>query len=403
MYDLLIKGHLVDPASGTDGPRDIAIKDGLIVEVAPDIPADRAATVLDAGGKGRYVVPGLIDMHTHVARGANTKGLALQGCDPDDVGVRSGVTTVVDCGSTGISQIGVFPAHIQPAARTRIVCFVNAGSHAHSMTSAADLAGLDDIDIGAVTRGAAANPGLISGVKLRLVGAIADERGADMVRGAKEIARELGVPLMVHIGDPMGGRRAGSAALPEVTRYLLGALEPGDILTHLCTANVGGVSGMEKAAAAAGSNGVVLDSALGRANFGYRVAERQAQIGLHPDTISSDLTAMGQNFHSLVECMAKFLAIGYSFQDVVRMTTSAAAAALGMADRLGAVAAGREADLTILDLVPGEFSFTDSLGDTFTGRHGIVPVHTLRAGEPIAPRWGTHPWGWLPATAGAGA
>ena len=45
-------------------------------------------------------------------------------------------------------------------------------------------------------------------------------------------------------------------------------------------------------------------------------------MGLYPDTISSDLTAGGQTFHSLLECMAKFMSIGYSLADVITAATT---------------------------------------------------------------------------------
>jgi dihydroorotase len=151
--------------------------------------------------------------------------------------------------------------------------------------------------------------------------------------------------------------------------------------------------------AEARSNGVVLDSALGMGNFGYEVAREQAQLGVQPDSISSDLTAMGQSFHSLMECMAKFMAVGYSLSDVVRMTTAQAAQAIGLADQLGALEVGREADVTVLDVVEGDFVFRDTTRQEFRGSVGIVPVQTVRAGELFAPRWGTHPWGWLPESA----
>jgi dihydroorotase len=147
------------------------------------------------------------------------------------------------------------------------------------------------------------------------------------------------------------------------------------------------------------ARGVVLDPALGRGNFGYAVAREQAQRGLVPDTISSDVTAGSQTFSSLVECMAKFMAIGYSFSDVVAMTTGKAAAAIGRSAELGAIAVGREADITVLDLVRGDFTFVDATRSTFRGEYGIVPVQTVRAGELRSPGWGTHPWGWLPANA----
>ena len=129
-YDLLIKGgHVLDPGQGIDGIRDIAITDGKITKIAAGIPPEDAHRVVEIHGAGRHVVPGLIDLHTHVAAGAITEGVGMGMCDPDDIGVRSGVTTVVDCGSVGVANLGVFPAHILPRARTRVAVMVNAGSH----------------------------------------------------------------------------------------------------------------------------------------------------------------------------------------------------------------------------------------------------------------------------------
>lgn len=398
-YDLLVKGHVLDPGTGLDGVMDIGVTGGRIAAVGPDLDATGARRVLDVRGRDRYVVPGLIDIHTHVAHGATTAGVGMGCCDPDVVGVGSGVTTLVDAGSVGVANIGVFPAHILPKARTRVTVFVNAGRHAHTMPGPADFATLDDLDAAAVAKCVEHNPGLVGGVKVRLVGELVTERGEDVVRRSKAMAREHGVPLMVHIGDMKAAQRPRVERMGEVTRYLLDALDPGDVLTHLCTPNPGGVMDFLKLIDEARARGVVLDPAVGMGNFGYVVAREQAERGLMPDTISSDVTAMGQSFHSLVECMAKFMAVGYTFSDVVAMTTGRAAAAIGRQDDLGAIAVGREADLTVLDLVRGDFVFTDTTKATFTGEHGIVPVHTVRAGELVPPVWGTHPWGWLPAVA----
>jgi dihydroorotase len=403
-YDLLIKGgHVLDPGQGLDGMLDIAITGGKISQIAADIPATEAARVLEVRGQGRYVVPGLIDMHTHVANGAVTEGVGMGGCDPDTIGVRSGVTTVSDCGSVGVANLGVFPAYILPAARTRVITMVNVGSYAHTMPGPADVNSLDDINRDALTKAAEHNPGLIAGVKLRIVGPVFGEIGEDIITKAKATAKDLGVPLMVHIGDFTAKDAAAAARRGELTRFLLKTFEPGDILTHLCTPNAGRVldpSGQPyPEVAEARANGVVLDSALGRGNFGIEVARRQADVGLYPDTISSDLTAMGQTFHSLLECMAKFMSVGYTLADVVKATTSSAAAALGLGDTIGALTVGRDADITILDLAEGDFVFTDTTGQEFRGGYGLAPVYTLKAGEEFSPGWGTHPWGWLPASA----
>lgn len=403
-HDLLIRGgHVLDPGSGLDGPMDIGIAGGRITAVEPHIDPAGAAKVIEVRGPDRYVVPGLVDIHTHVAHGATTAGVGMGCCDPDVVGVGSGVTTVVDCGSVGVANLGVFPVHILPRTSTRVIVYVNAGSHAHTMPGPADVASLDDVDERAIAACVEHNPGLVEGVKLRLVGDIVNELGEELVTRSKKVAREYGVPLMVHIGDMHAARRPRPERMGEVTRFLLNALEPGDILTHLCTPNLGGV--MDEVDTSmlllteARARGVVLDPALGMGNFGYEVAREQAQRGLLPDTISSDVTAGGQTFHSLVECMAKFMAVGYSFADVVAMTTGKAAAAIGRGDDLGAIAVGREADLTVLDLVRGDFTFVDTVKNPFRGEYGIAPVQTVRAGELFSPGWGTHPWGWLPANA----
>lgn len=405
-YDLLLtNGHLLDPGSGLDGRMDIAVTAGRIAAIEPHLDPSEARQVLDISGTDRYVVPGLIDVHTHVGYGATTAGVGMGCCDPDVIGVASGVTTLVDCGSVGVANLGVFPVHILPKARTRVIVYVNVGSFAHTLPGPADVNSLDDINPKAIASCVENNPGLISGVKLRLVGPIVSDLGEELVTRAKAVAREHGVPLMTHIGDFTAARRGGDPQrLAEVTQFLLKTLEPGDILTHLCTPNAGGVMDRVDESMSnlleARDRGVVLDPAVGMGNFGYEVAREQAQRGMVPDTISSDLTAGGQSFHSLVECMAKFMAVGYSFAEVVRMTTAHAAKAIGRADELGALQVGREADITVLDLVGGDFTFRDTTRLWFHGDHGIVPVQTVKSGELVAPHWGPHPWGWLPATAG---
>jgi dihydroorotase len=408
-YQLILKNcHVLDPGQGVDRHADIAISDGRIAAIEDSIPDADAAQVLDVSGAGRYgagrhVVPGLIDLHTHVAHGGTTPGVGMGCCDADEIGIRSGVTTVLDAGSVGIANAGVFPAYILPSAKTRVLFYLNVGTFAHS-TKNPDVGSIDEIDAEGIARCIESNPGVVSGMKLRLVGPFVAKAGEQVIDAAKEAARRSGVPLMVHIGDLSAAQDAGlDRRMLAVTEYLLGQLDAGDILTHLCTPSAGGVgrSGgqLDPLLAAARERGVILDSALGLGNFGYQVAREQYDRGLIPDTISSDLTLGGQTFHSLMECMAKFMAIGYSLADVVRMTTANAAAAAGLADTAGALAVGRDADITILDVTEGDFRFTDTRKDVFAGRYGISPVHTVRAGELIAPRWGTHPWGWLPQTA----
>jgi dihydroorotase len=96
--------------------------------------------------------------------------------------------------------------------------------------------------------------------------------------------------------------------------------------------------------------------------------------------------------------MSKFLALGYTLDQVIRMTTANPARVLGMEDEIGSLAAGRVADITVLEVVEGAWEFVDAWGYSFRGERAILPIQTIRAGELIAPDWGPHPWGWLPTS-----
>src|SRR5229473_2170922 len=229
-YEILIKGgHVLDPGQGLDGPMDIAISGGRIAAIQPQIPTSEAARTVTLRGSKRYVVPGLIDIHTHVAYGATTPGVGMGCVDPDVGGVGSGVTTLLDGGSVGIANVGVFSAYVLPKARTRVLCFVNVGTFAHTTPAAADINRVEDIDRKAIASCVQANPGLISGFKLRLVGPVVHERGEEVARLSKDIAVEHGVPLMVHIGD---GRAPDRQRASDLTRFMLKTFTAGDILTH---------------------------------------------------------------------------------------------------------------------------------------------------------------------------
>src|ERR1700729_292705 len=64
-FDLLVQGGTVlDPVTGRSGRFDVALSGGRVANVAPGIPSHLAAEVVDA--HDAFVVPGLVDLHTHV-------------------------------------------------------------------------------------------------------------------------------------------------------------------------------------------------------------------------------------------------------------------------------------------------------------------------------------------------
>ena len=115
MYDLVVKGGTVlAPGDQLRGRLDIAIAQGKVARIAPDIhePARRVVDV-----RGALVTPGLIDLHTHIDFSLRTEGINARGVDPGLIGIRAGVTTVVDAGTTGPYIFGGFRNYVTQAQR----------------------------------------------------------------------------------------------------------------------------------------------------------------------------------------------------------------------------------------------------------------------------------------------
>src|SRR5260370_10739271 len=120
-YDLLLKGgHVIDPKNNIDKVMDVAVSGGKIALVAVSIPASEAKTT--ANVTGLYVTPGLIDIHVHVYMWPDLKG---EGVQADAFSFRSGVTTMVDAGSSGWRTFLDFKSRIIDRSKTRILAFLN--------------------------------------------------------------------------------------------------------------------------------------------------------------------------------------------------------------------------------------------------------------------------------------
>src|SRR5579863_4694854 len=120
-FDLLLRGgRVICPASGIDGARDVAIRNGKIAAVQANILPASARQVVDVSGK--LVLPGLIDTHAHVYQYVTGRF----GMNADMVGVQSGVTTVVDQGGPSCMTLPGFRHFIAEPAETRVLCFISA-------------------------------------------------------------------------------------------------------------------------------------------------------------------------------------------------------------------------------------------------------------------------------------
>jgi dihydroorotase len=393
MYDLVLKGgRVIDPSSGVDGVMDVAVENGKIVRVASGIAPAEAARVIEVGGK--LVTPGLIDVHAHVFEGVNRTGV-----NPDLGGVYSGVTTIVDAGSAGAATFGGW-RHILPHCKTEIIPFLHICQT--GLATMPDIIAESSVKVDDTIKVAIENKGLIKGIKARMVSPALEIMGMEMPKLAKRAANEAGIKLMVHIGD------TEKRYDPKVIHPLLNLLEPGDILTHYFTPNPGGVldanGKLVPEAREANARGVWFDTAHGRMNFSFDVGRRIIDQGLLPHCISTDLTVPGRmmTVHSMTEMMTRFLALGFALEQVVAMSTINPAKAVGVDQRLGSLAVGRQADISVLELEEGEWVVYDILRAGLRVDRAFAPVLTVKRGEVFTPDFGPRPWGWWPDRAIAG-
>ena len=388
MYDLLLKdGTVVDPSTGLRGVQDVAVQDGKIAHIATDISEEDATRIMDVSGK--IVTPGLIDVHTHVMDSFTPHGI-----DPDLAGVYSGVTTLVDAGTSGCATFSGFPRYIIPSCHTEIIPFMHICQT--GLATIPDIVAESSIDLEGTLRVADQYKGLIRGIKARMVSPALEIFGMEMPKLAKRAAKESGIKLMVHIGD------TEKKYDPNVIRELLPIMEEGDILTHFFTANPGGVldanGRLVPEAKEAVDRGVWLDTAHGQMNFSFDVGRRIIDQGLLPHCISTDLTIRGRlrTVHSMAEMMTRFLGLGFTLEQVVTMCTANPAKAIGEEKRLGSLAVGRQADISVFQINEGDWVVYDVLGDSLRVEKAVVPSLTVKRGKVFEPDWGPRPWGWEP-------
>jgi dihydroorotase len=356
MTDLIVKGgRVIDPKNRRDETADIGFAAGKVAAASPD----SGAQIIDA--RGLLVVPGLIDLHTHVYWGGTSLGV-----DAAEIARRAGTTTFVDAGSAGPGNFHGFRRHVIEPSPLRILPFLNVsfpGIFAFAATvmvgEAADLRLIDPRECVRVIN---AHRDLIVGVKVRVGKNAGGASGVAPLDIALDIAEEVALPVMAHLDNP-----------PPARLEVLSRLRRGDILTHCFrpfpNAPVRPDGQVRDEVLAARERGVVFDIGHGGGSFGFRTAEMMLAAGFPPDVISSDVHALsvdGPAFDQLVT-MAKFLALGLDLGTVIAATAAAPAAALGRAD-LGHLGVGAVGDATILELIEGEFEFSDVLGERRLGR-----------------------------------
>ena len=362
MFDLLLKGaRLVD-----DTVTDIAIKDGKIAALG-DVQGE-ATKVVSLNGE-HFVSAGWIDLHVHCYPKS-----PIYNDEPDSVGVATGVTTVIDAGSTGADDVDEFYA-ITRQCGTDVRALLNISKV--GLIAQNELANMANIDAEAAGAAIKRHPEFIVGLKARMSSSVVGENGITPLEKAKEIQKANGdLPLMVHIGN-------NPPNLDEIAELLTS----GDIITHCYNGKPNRIltpaGELRASVSGALKRGIKLDVGHGTASFSFDVAKLAIAQGILPHTISSDIYCRNRingPVHSLARVMAKFLAIGMTLPQVIDCVTTNAAEAIRLKHK-GQLAVGFDADLTIFTLKHQPLTLVDAENNALEVELDLVPLAAVRAGK----------------------
>ncbi len=372
-YDIVISaGHVIDPKNKLDGVMDVAIKGNKVAAVSQRIDKKDGKQVISA--RGMYVTPGLIDMHVHAFHGIHTDR-GLMHVEPDAFSFRSGVTTVVDAGSSGCRSFPDFNSRIVRKSQTRVLAFLNIVGE--GMIGESRQQGVEEMDPEKAAAVAREYPSIIVGIKL------AHSKGHSWgpTDAAVRAGVLAGIPVMIDFGE--------SEPPLSLEELFFKHLRPGDIFTHCYAyspktreAVVDGNGKVKPFVIAAQRRGVRFDVGHGGGSFCWNQAMPSIQQGFIADVISTDLHrgSMNGGMKDMANVMSKFLNMGLSIQDVV-LRSSWNPAQVIRRPELGNLSVGTEADVTVFSLNKGNFGFLDSNDEKRTGTAKLVTELTIRAGN----------------------
>jgi cytosine/adenosine deaminase-related metal-dependent hydrolase len=375
---LIRGGHVVsvDAAIGNLARGDVLIEDDRIVAVEPSIEAD--AEVVDA--EGFIVMPGFVDTHRHTweaairgsAPNATLDDYFVEILDtfaplyrPEDVYasnlagglecINAGITTLVDW-----SHINNTPDHPDAAIRGLQETGIRAQyAYGSANTSLADywfesklsIPG-DDVRRIRDTYFSSGDGLLTMALATRGPGFCVD----DVVRGEWALARDLGLPITVHVAM---GRLAGRFGMVKQLSDL-GLLGPDTTYVHCCYFSD------EEWQLVADSGGTISIAAQVETQMGHGwpPVMKALEYGLRP-SLSIDVvtTVPGDMFTQMRAAFgsgrARMNAVFWekneaatgllTAEQVLRMATIDGAYVAGLEDRTGSLTPGKQADVVLID------------------------------------------------------
>lgn len=368
-YDLLLQGgQVIDPDSQTNAVRDVAIKGGKIAKVAASIPAAEARRVINV--KGRYVTPGLIDLHFH--------SFGYSGSiSPDQYALPAGTTTVIDAGGPGYRTVDAFRQQVVSRNKARVLGLMNIAGNGMTGSASEDNVAdmLPDKTAEAITK----NRDIIVGIKVAHFG----KPGWDALKRAIDAGTRAKVPVMV---DDKIFTNAGRTSEEKLLRVM----RPGDMHTHMFNDRQVEIisrfnSKVQPYALEARKRGVLFDLGHGGGSMLWPVAVPAAKQGFWPDTISTDLHTSSIQLpqSDMPNCISKMMMLGMSLPDAILKSTVNPAKAISRFPEMGTLREGAIADVAVLVLHEGVFAYNDAWGKKMLGTRKLENALTVRNGEVV--------------------
>ncbi|MFQ9924205.1 MAG: amidohydrolase/deacetylase family metallohydrolase [Beduini sp.] len=355
-----MENYLIKKARLTDGQVvDILVHKGVIKEIAANIESNEQ--IISFGND--FVSAGWMDIHTHCFNKFETYGDKA-----DLVGYRQGVCTVVDAGTSGSDTIDELYQQASKA-KTRVYSLLNiacTGIYAQN-----ELADLNHLKRQEILEAYQKYPEFIIGIKARMSKSVLGDSGNQPLHFAKELQKELNLPLMVHIGSA-----------PSKLEEIMDSLDKGDIITHIFNPKENGIKDgnqIKECVYKAIEKGIYLDLGHGTDSFSFNVAKLALDNGIMADTISSDIyfrNRINGPVYDLATTMTKLLAIGYSLNQVIDKVTNMPAKLFNLS-HFGKIEVGKTADFTIFRLEEKDIELKDSSGKVMTYHQSITPTNVI--------------------------
>ncbi|WP_368790536.1 amidohydrolase/deacetylase family metallohydrolase [Companilactobacillus farciminis] len=352
-------------------PLEVLIEDKKIAQIGPKLSVITADYEIDLHNSS-YISAGWIDDHVHCY-----EKLSLYYDDPDKVGYTTGVTTVIDAGSTGADNIEDF-YQITRQKKTNVFAMINISRT--GILAQNELADMTKVEYAPLQKMIDQYPEFIVGIKARISKSVVVDNGIKPLIKAKIFQKLLmqHLPLMVHVGTN-----------PPTLAEIMDVLEKGDIITHCFNGKANGILNengqVEEFVKAGLAKGIIFDIGHGSESFNLKTAQQATIENIFAQSLSTDIYHHNRELgpvYDMATCIEKMLYLGFDLKQIIPMITTAPAHNFNL-DK-GELLVGKDADLTIFDVKKQTKELIDSDGNKFQTNTVVEPLYSIIGGQSYA-------------------